>query len=346
MSYKSYSEQIREHLAFLNAKHFDVTELKVNEGFIRSHETGRCKSRGELAYKTRTVQLNNGLTGVQTWFRGPQGETCRFQTYGLGPSESEEITRVEAVTKANQQLDALKYEAAGRKAYGFWQHSLTCGTSEYLKRKKVGCYGIRFRHSEQYGDVAVIPMVDMLGRLWNYQLLNADGSKRQPKDARTEGLFHAIGTPINGRMIGLAESYVTSASCFELTGIPTVCAFSCQNLKNIALMLRERYPESPLVVFADNDKHLEARGGPNQGLVKGLEALNSLDGRAIMVVPDFGNTTASKGLSDWNDLINQKGYEYAKRQLEGQLKHPSYSVERVKEQRVEKEERPEEKGIP
>jgi hypothetical protein len=323
MSYKSYSEQIREHLIFLKSKYFDITELKINGDFVRIHQAGQCKSRGELAYKTRTVKLNNGLTGLQTWFRGPQGESCSFQTYGLGPSENEKIMHVDAFVEVNQNLN-VKHDAAGRKAYGFWQHSSTHGKSEYLERKKVGCYGIRFRKSEQYGDVAVIPMVDELGRLWNYQLLNPNGSKRQPKDARTEGLFYVIGTPINGHPLGIAESYVTSASCFELTGIPTVCAFSCQNLKNIAIMLKRRYPESLLVIFADNDRHLEERGGTNQGLVKGLEALNALDGKAIMVVPDFGDSTASKGLSDWNDLINQKGFEHAKIQVQEQIKKTCY----------------------
>jgi phage/plasmid primase-like uncharacterized protein len=332
MPYKSYSEQIREHLIFLKSNHFDITELEVNGDFVRSHQAGQCRSRGELAYKTRAMKLNNGLTGLQTWFRGPQGETCSFQTYGLGPSENEEIIHVEALVEANQK-NTLKHDATGRKAYGFWQHSSIHGKSEYLERKQVGCYGIRFRRSEQYGDVAVIPMVDELGRLWNYQLLNPNGSKRQPKDARTEGLFHVIGTPTNGQLLGIAESYVTSASCFELTGIPTVCAFSCQNLKNIAVMLRKRYPESLLVIFADNDRHLEERGGTNQGLVKGLEALNGLDGKAIMVAPDFGDSVASKGLSDWNDLINQKGFEYAKIQIN------------MKIQKTEKQERPEESGI-
>src|ERR1700730_9825835 len=138
MPYKSYSEQIREHLIFLKSKHFDITELKINEDFVRIHQAGQCKSRGELAYKTRTVKLNNGLIGLQTWFRGPQGESCSFQTYGLGPSENEKIKYVDVFVEANQNLNALKHDAAGRKAYGFWQHSSTDGKSEYLERKKVG----------------------------------------------------------------------------------------------------------------------------------------------------------------------------------------------------------------
>jgi phage/plasmid primase-like uncharacterized protein len=320
MSYKSYSEQINEHLVFLKSKSFDITELKVNVDFIRCRQTEKCQYRGELTYKTRTKKLNNGLTGVQTWFRGPQGESSSFQTYGMGPQENEEIIRLETVVEAEQNVDTSKHDVAGRKAYGFWQYSAISGRSEYLERKKVGCYGIRFRNSEQYGDVAVVPMIDMLGRLWNYQLLNPDGTKRQPKDARTEGLFHAIGDLINGQPLGIAESYVTSASCFELTGIPIVCAFCCQNLQAIAKMLRQRYPNSPLIIFADNDKHLEERGGTNQGVIKALETLNLIKERIVLVVPDFGDLAASKGHSDWNDLINQRGFEYAKEEIQDQLK--------------------------
>jgi hypothetical protein len=319
MPYKSYSVQIQEHLLFLKSKGFDITELKVNTDFVRSHEEGRCRSRGELAYKTRTKLLNNGLTGLQTWFRGPQGESCGFQTYGVGPSENEKAVHIDAVSKVGLHVDVKEYDEAGRKAYGFWQYSSTTGRSAYLERKKVGHYGIRFRSSDQYGDVAVIPMLDTSGRLWNYQLLNPDGTKRQPKDARTEGLFHTLGSPANGSLIGIAESYVTSASCLELTGIPTICAFNCQNLKPVALILRKCYPESQLVIFADNDRHLE-RATVNQGVLKGQGALDALGAGAFMVAPDFGDSEASKGLSDWNDLIQQKSIEYARAQMQEQLK--------------------------
>lgn len=320
MSYKSYSEQIHEHVMFLKSKGFDIENLKVNADFVRCRQTEKCHYRGELVYKTRTTKLNKGLTGLQTWFRGPQGESSSFQTYGLGPSENEEAMPLENSLEEELVIDTATQDAEGRKAYGFWQHSAASGRSDYLERKKVGCYGIRFRSSAQYGDVAVIPMVDSLGRLWSYQLLNPDGSKRQPKDARMKGLFHTVGTPVDGQSIGIAESYVTSASCFELTGIPTVCAFSCQNFKDIAMIFKQRYPKSRLIMFADNDRHLEVRGVANQGRSKALEAINSVEGETILVSPEFGPSKAVKGLTDWNDLIHHRGLEYAKTQIEEQLK--------------------------
>ncbi|HEV8051890.1 MAG TPA: toprim domain-containing protein [Parachlamydiaceae bacterium] len=320
MPYKSYPEQIQEHIIFLKSKGFGIAELKVNADFVRCHQVEKNAYRGEFTYKTRTTKLNNGLTGVQTWFRGFHGESSNFQTYGLGPSENEEIVVPEITAEAKQSIDSDKHDEAGRRAFGFWEYSATSGRSEYLERKRVGCYGVRFRNSAEYGDVAVVPMIDSQGRLWNYQLLNPDGTKRQPKGARTEGLFHVIGNPINGLPVGVAESYVTSASCFELIGIPTVCAFSCQNLKSIAILFKQRYPKSKLVIFADNDRHLEMRGATNQGLTKGREAIFSFEGEAVLVAPDFGDSEVCKGCSDWNDLINQKGFEYAKAQITEQLR--------------------------
>jgi len=294
--------------------------LNLNDLFFGCHKTEKDEYRGELAYKTRTTKLNNGLTGIQTWFRGPQGESSTFQTYGFGLSANEEVVHQVTAVELKQNIDVAKYDEVGRKAYGFWQHSSATGRSEYLERKNVGCYGIRFRNNMEYGDVAVIPMIDSLGRLWSYQLLNPDGTKRQPKGARTEGLLHMVGNPVNGQLVGIAESYVTSASCFELTGIPTACAFSCQNLKNIAIIFKQRYLKSKLVIFADNDRHLEERGAANQGFIKGQEAIYAIEGDGFLVIPDFGNSEACKGLSDWNDLIQLKGFEYAKAQVLEQLK--------------------------
>lgn len=329
MSYKKYSEQVQEHLNFLRSKGFDIDNLKVNADFVRCRESEVNQMRGELAYKTMKRGLNNGLTGLQTWFRGPGGVVDRFQTYGLGPDHQtlnkEPLEASPALTSTptisdNRTANASEHDEAGRRAYGFWLHSDVNGRSEYLEKKHVGYYGIRFRSSEQYGATAIVPMNDHQGRLWSYQILNCDGSKRYPKNARTEGLFHLVGAPVDGRPIGIAESYVTSASCYELTGIPTACAFNCQNLKNLVIIFKQRYPQSRLIIFADNDRHLEVRGTSNQGLLKAQEAINSVESGVVLVTPDFKDSAALKDRSDWNDLIHDKGFEYARTQLKDQLR--------------------------
>ncbi|MBS0272751.1 MAG: toprim domain-containing protein [Proteobacteria bacterium] len=312
MSYKTYTEQILEHLAELQANNLDVTELTVDSlHWIRCHELGETRGRGDYAYIANSEKLRNGLLGIRTSYRGPKGHGS-YQTYELTPSGKEDSLKLphshEGMTAQKNEL----HENAARKAYGFWKHSCLTGTSDYLQRKGVGSYGIRFRQSEQYGNVAVVPMFDEAGKLWSYQILNPDGKKRHPKDARTEGLFHSLRPLLNNQPIGIAESYVTSATCLELTNIPVVCAFSCHNLKAVAMAIRKLYPKSPLIIFADNDRHLP---NGNQGLLKAHEARNAIKTEITLAMPDFGDLEPSKEASDWNDLLRLKGKEIVVSQI-------------------------------
>ena len=185
MAYKTYIEQIQEHLKELNDNRLFVSNLSLDSGkWIRCHSHEDFKGRGEYAYISDTESLNNGLLWIRTSFRGPNG-LGNFKTYGLASCGNECISVVNA---HSINLNTEDHELAARKAYGFWNHSLIRGKSDYLDRKGVGYYGIRFRSSEQYGNVAVVPMFDEYGKLWSYQMLNPDGTKRHPKDARAEGV--------------------------------------------------------------------------------------------------------------------------------------------------------------
>lgn len=168
MTYKTYNEQILEHLAHLQSNGLDVTELVVDSGsWIRCHEIGQTKGRGELAYITNTERLANGLLGIRTSFRGLKG-IGSFQTYGHGLDSSDVAIHLPVTLNENRETGASDlHEQSARKAYGFWKHSNQSGSSDYLDRKSVGSYGIRFRSSEEYGNVAVVPMFDRNGRLWN-----------------------------------------------------------------------------------------------------------------------------------------------------------------------------------
>lgn len=317
MGYKKHNDLLAEHIAFLDSHGLNVDELKIDSGFIRCCSIGNT-GRGELCYKTTSTSMDNGLIGLATWCRGVNG-TGNFQSYGCA-SVDRENQPIITKPKANEYtFSSEKHDEAAKKAFGFWNNSQLSGTSDYLDRKGVGYYGIRFRNNE-YGRVAVVPMYDDQGKLWSYQLLNPDGTKRHPKEARTDGLFHCLSAFVNGKPIGIAESYVTAATCQELTGIPTACAFSCHNLSLVAKTLGSKYPDSPIVLFADNDRHLESRGLQNQGVIKAQQACNSLGDRVIVAIPDFGDSDPSKDASDWNDLVRIKGKEHARIQISDSIK--------------------------
>lgn len=307
MGYKTYSELVAEHIIFLHSHGLMVEELQVDAGFIRCREIGCTKGRGELSYKTTSSLMDNGLLGLATWCRGVNG-VSNLQSYGLPKNHNENLPRIET-PRVNELIGANeKQDEAAKKAFGFWKNSQLSGTSDYLDRKCVGYYGIRFREND-YGHVAVVPMMDEAGKLWSYQLLNADGTKRHPKDSRTEGLFHCLATLVNGKPFGIAESYVTAATCYELTGIPTVCAFSCHNLVSVTKTLSHRYLDSSIILFADNDRHLPS----NQGVLKAQEACEAVKGSKVLAIPDFRSYEPSKSASDWNDLLRLEGKESARK---------------------------------
>ncbi len=103
--------------------------------------------------------------------------------------------------------------------------------------------------------------------------------------------------------IGIAEGYVTAATCFELLPMPMVTAFTSENLEHVAAALRERYPNSPLVIFADNDRHLSK----NKGMISAVKALEKAKGNGIILAPRFRNCLKVRDYSDWNDLVREVG---------------------------------------
>lgn len=315
MPYQTFMQQVASHIEFLRSNGLDVEALAVDAGFVRCRAIDESdQRRGEYAYRTQKNPLNKpGLIGLVTWFRGPGGRQSTHSTYGFD-GEVEGCSLVRPLIKKVDPGKAGSSEDVESKARYLWDQAKEAGRSDYLERKGVGSYSIRFLENE-YGRVAVIPARDGSGTIRTLQFLNADGAKRFLKGSAWAGLFHKLGEPANGQIIGLSESYVTAASCLELSGIPVVCAFSSGNLPAVAKSLLEMYPASRIMIFADNDRHLEAEGLPNQGTLKAQEAQKTNPSRISLAIPDFCNLGPSKEASDWNDLVRLRGKENARDQI-------------------------------
>ncbi|MEX0648668.1 MAG: toprim domain-containing protein [Balneolaceae bacterium] len=299
MSYMTMEEQIASHLKFLKQQNFAIEELYVDGGFVRCCAIDQTVDGGEFCYQTQQNQLRNGMVGLATWCRGGGGQTKTHKTYGLSPQRPN-IKEVDA-NAAIDQFEEIK------KAEIFWQMSDQTGEAEYLLKKGVGYYGIRFRRTD-YGKVAVIPMGNIDGKLLSYQLINPDGTKRFSRNVEIKGLLHMLHKPIGNFPIGLAESYVTAATCFELTGMAMVTAFSANNLKAVGIALRRKYPNNPIIVFGDNDRHLEE----NTGMRLAHAVKEELGIACCVAVPDFDGYPTLREFSDWNDLVWEIGIKEAR----------------------------------
>ena len=312
---KTFAEQVAEHLAFLRTAGLEVVELIIDPPIpIRCRALGETMGRGECAYRTQRRSMQKpGIVGLSTWCRGPGG-TRTFKTYGsdgdYSPPPSINVPLLRQSPEHPKEHEKARF---------VWEQASLTGRSLYLERKGVGSHGLRYLQNS-YGCVAVVPLRDSSETIQGLQFLNPDGSKRFLKGSNCVGTFHKLAEPMNGRLIGISESYTTSATCFELSHIPIVCAFSSENLSAVTKTILEKYPKSPIVLFADNDRHLEQSGKPNQGVLKGRQAQTLNETRIILAVPDFGDCEPSKEASDFNDLARIRGREEATEQIRKFLK--------------------------
>lgn len=309
------ASQESQHLDFLRALGFAVETLQFGV-MTKCCGLEEQKPSGSFAYITHINQLKAGL-GLFT-VATVRGKTHKHGTTPKGngqfPPFFSGLSHPFVSQKSTTDLTNIRDDAAQR-AKDFFNMCAEIGTSDYLKQKEVGSYRIRFKATGEYGKTAVIPMVDIDGKIWNHQMLNANSTKVFRKGARVEGLFHSLTELIDGQPIGISESYVTGASSYELSGIRTVCAFSASNLLSVAKSLREKYPLSKLVVWADNDRHLES----NIGFIKATEVCKTVS-NAFMVFPAFDDPEPRKDATDFNDLIRMQGRYQARNQILQQIK--------------------------
>ncbi len=149
-------------------------------------------------------------------------------------------------------------EAAHRAVFA-WDKLLETGDHEYLERKNIQAYGVRFTEK---GALA-IPVLDTSGKMHGLQfILDRKKHKKQLEHNRPEkrfwppgvakkGHFHLIGSPIN--ILLVAEGYATAASLHAATGLPVVVAFDAGNLAPVVGGLQKRYPRIKIIICADDD---------------------------------------------------------------------------------------------
>lgn len=125
-----------------------------------------------------------------------------------------------------------------------------------------------------------LPLMDMQGRIWNLQVIYESGEKRFLRNGRKHGLLYWIGEPDPAKPLILVEGYSTGASIREATsvgeefGCPVVMCFDCGNLMEVAVQLRELYPDQHMVFAADDDAHQKV----NDGVEKAKAAARAVGG--------------------------------------------------------------------
>lgn len=213
-----------------------------------------------------------------------------FPDRDISPAEMEQIKVKAAAAKieAEEQRKASQDEAAAT-AQRIWKAAEDAADHPYLEKKRVKAHGLRIHEDGRL----IVPVKNASGLIRSLQFIDNDGGKRFFTGGEIVGNYHAIGRP--AERIYIAEGYATGATIHEATSQPVAVAFNCGNLQPVAVAVRKKYPQTPIVICADNDAHTDG----NPGIAKATAAAKAVSGD--MVAPatpgDFNDLAANEGLA-------------------------------------------------
>ena len=222
----------------------------------------------------------------------------------LTPEESREYALTIAAAKAKRDIELAQIRKDARnEANNLWNTATTASDDhQYLKDKGLPAIGIR-----QIGNALIVPMRDADGTIHSLQRVFPDRSRRFLKGGLTKGLYHVIGDV--GDTIYIAEGLSAAITVHLATKQATVIAFSASNIADVAQTIRKQYPQTRLVIAADDDQFNNVNAG-RKGADAAAKFVNAV------IYPKFGDLSTKP--TDFDDLRQMEGLDEVKRQLEGE----------------------------
>ncbi len=231
----------------------------------------------------------------------------------------EERQRIAEQIKAHEKAKAAAEEKQKRRIAALLTaavNKLPKATEHpYLTKKGIKAHGVRLRKK---GNELIIPLYGANGKVWTLQRIIPDGSKYLWKGGRKRGGYYPLAERDEDKSIILiCEGFATGASIREATGLPVIVAIDSGNLKAVVEMLAKKYPDSRLVICADNDAFtLNAKKEPwNVGICKADEAAKLHN--AEVVAPSFEDNSDYREFkyTDFNDLHKIAGVGEVSKQI-------------------------------
>ncbi|ROV57119.1 hypothetical protein EGH82_23060 [Vibrio ponticus] len=168
-------------------------------------------------------------------------------------------------------------------------------------------------------NVLIIPISDLDGNLLTLQAISEQGDKMFMAGGKMEGgtfVFYGC-----SERIYVAEGFATAGTVHQATGATVVCAFNANNLKVVAPLIKDKYPESIVIVAADNDHQKEREGKGNKGLDVAKELFDKE--QIAYTSPDFNENNEG---TDWNDYALLHGIEQVSKAMEAAIIKTKYPI--------------------
>jgi putative DNA primase/helicase len=286
----------------------------------------RCSSNGKKADDAGWYLLHDdGIpagsfgdwrTGIMQTWRADIGRTL------TAAEESAHRAKMEAMRREREAEETQRKSEAKAKAVAIWQKAEPApGDHPYLTRK-----GIKANGAKQYKNSLLIPM-RAAGDIHSLQFIGADGNKRFLTGGRIKGCYFSIGNLKGAAALCIAEGFATGATIHETTGYPVAVAFNAGGVGTVAKAMREKFPDLPLILCADDDTQTEG----NPGLTAATDAARSVGG--LLAMPDFG-TDRPAGATDFNDMAALCGIESVRQAIVGLIEANSKEVKETEVSQV------------
>jgi putative DNA primase/helicase len=203
---------------------------------------------------------------------------------------------------ADREREAQRAATRAARAWSKLLPSAPAGGCDYLARKAVQAYGLRYTDS----GALVVPMQDAKGQIHGLQFILPAGHPQRRKLGRDKtywpaglqaaGHYHLIGNPAASPVCLVAEGYATAATLHAATALPVAVAFSANNLRPVAQSLHKTYRQARLLICADDDYLTD--GNPGQTAA----AAAALAVGGAWLAPVFPGDRGGEKLTDYNDL--------------------------------------------
>ena len=205
--------------------------------------------------------------------------------------------------KLKKERETLQAKAADKaRAFAETLPFATDNNFPYLKKKDVFIRGnLKFNPAS---NQLVLPLTDIDGNIKSVQYIDAEGNKKFHPGTSTTGVFFGYNLDKLDKEpdlpILIAEGYATFATVASRFDHPSVAAMTCHNLLPVAKALKEKYPQSKIVIMADNDH----KTAGNPGISKANEAVEKLKLQGV-AYPEFNDDEDG---TDWNDYYKLHGF--------------------------------------
>lgn len=161
-------------------------------------------------------------------------------------------------------------------------------------------------------DAIILPIHNGSGELVGAQLINAGGEKRLLPGTQMKGAFIALNQSHEVTSIIVTEGYATALTLGRIANGMVVAAMSANNMRNVALVMRNKYPDACIIFAGDHDPHSD--GSANTGMEQAVKAAVAVSGWVSFPPGDIA--------CDWDDYRQQHGIDAVKDAFKQQMYQP------------------------